>query len=290
MSRTLLSILAGLGGMLGWGVSDFFANTTSERIGHTKTLFWSQIAGLLLVVFLTLLIPISLSTSPLLLTLSVVAGIGYAVGYLLFYKGFEIGNVSVVSAVVNLQTIFVMLIAYFLFEQTLSIIQIPAIFLVILGILLVSVNFKELTAGTVSLLAGVKETLISTILFGVIYWPLQEFIVEQTSWILTIIIIKVVALATISLIAGWQKESLLVTKVSRKQIFVLSLIGILEALAVVSVALGLTYGDSIIVAPISSALTLVTVGLAMMFLNEKLTRIQLVGILITISGIILSAF
>ena len=47
MNNTIISILAGLGGMFGWGTSDFFANNASEKVGHTKTFFWSQLAGML---------------------------------------------------------------------------------------------------------------------------------------------------------------------------------------------------------------------------------------------------
>jgi len=45
IDKTLISILGGLGGMFGWGTSDFFANQASDKLGHTKALFWSQIAG-----------------------------------------------------------------------------------------------------------------------------------------------------------------------------------------------------------------------------------------------------
>lgn len=45
--------------------------------------------------------------------------------------------------------------------QPLSILQVPAIALILLGVILVSVNFNYLKQGTVSLLKGVKETLLA---------------------------------------------------------------------------------------------------------------------------------
>src|SRR3989344_1395019 len=118
MSRTFISILAGLGGMFGWGTSDFLANAASEKIGHAKTLFWSQIAGLVLIAVLLIITHTQFVMSPLFF-LSIVGGVAYALGYLLFYKGFEIGNVSVVSAVVNFQVLFVIAILYFIRGQNL---------------------------------------------------------------------------------------------------------------------------------------------------------------------------
>ena len=52
----------------------------------------------------------------------------------------------------------------------------------------------------------------------------------------------------------------------------------------------MAFGDAIIVGPVSSSLTVVTVGMAVIFLKEKITRSQGVGIALTIVGIILTGF
>jgi len=39
MDKTLISLLGGLGGMFGWGTSDFFANQASDKIGHIRAFF-----------------------------------------------------------------------------------------------------------------------------------------------------------------------------------------------------------------------------------------------------------
>ena len=67
MSRTLISILGGLGGMFGWGTSDFFANQASDKVGHTKALFWSQIAGILLILLAVLFAGPSFALTPYLI-------------------------------------------------------------------------------------------------------------------------------------------------------------------------------------------------------------------------------
>lgn len=55
MSKTFISLLAGLGAMFGWGVSDFFANSASDKFGHTKAFFYSQIAGIALITLVALI-------------------------------------------------------------------------------------------------------------------------------------------------------------------------------------------------------------------------------------------
>ncbi|NCS32019.1 EamA family transporter [bacterium] len=68
------------------------------------------------------------------------------------------------------------------------------------------------------------------------------------------------------------------------------MVGIMEAVGVLSTSFGVSIGDSIIVAPIASALTIVTISLAMIFLKERVTKTQGMGIVITVIGIILTAF
>lgn len=289
MNRTLLSIFAGLGGMFGWGVSDFFANTASDKIGHLRTLFWSQIAGVSLIALFVLFLTPSFVIPPFLFALIVFAGVTYALGYLLFYKAFEIGNVSVVSSVSNLYAIFMVLISYFVRGQSITSFQIAGIVSIVFGATLVSINIQELRQGTVSLLKGVKETIASTIMFGIFAWPLNEYIVEQVDWLSVSFLMKIVAILTVFLISLFQKKSLRITQ-SRNLLPLGLAIGFLEALAILSVTFGQSYGDGIIVAPISSALTVVTISLAVLFLKEKIAKIQALGIAFVITGIIGMAF
>ncbi len=290
MDRTLLSILAGLGGMFGWGTSDFLANSASGKIGHSKALFWSQIAGLGLIALIVLVTQPNFAMAPMLLGITIFSGIAYALGYLLFYKGFEIGNVSIVSAVINLQVLFVIVISFFLRGQTLTLLQVPAISLLLIGITLVSVNFNDLRKGTVSLLKGVKETLLAAIMFGVFYWPLNEFVVEKVDWLAVSLITKLTAIIVVFLISVRGKESLAIKDKTKKLFVLVAAVGLLEAVGVLSTTFGQSYGDGIIVAPISSALTVVTVTLAMIFSKERINKIQGVGIALAVIGIVMTAF
>ncbi|MDO8498103.1 MAG: DMT family transporter [bacterium] len=290
MNKTFISILSGLGGMFGWGVSDFLANSASEKVGHNKTFFWSQIAGLVLIIFLIIFTTPRFAISPFLLSLTIFCGVAYAWGYLLFYKGFEIGNISVVSATINLQVLFIIVISFFLRGQRLTTIQVPAMILLLIGVILVSVNLNDLRKGTVSLLKGVKETLASTVIFGIFYWPLNEFIVEKTDWLIVSFITKLTAIIVVFLISRFNKESLVVQQRNNKLYALIAAVGILEAIGVLSVTFGQSYGDGIIVAPIASALTVVTVGLAMIFTKEKINKIQGFGITLVVIGIVMTAF
>ena len=288
MDKTLLSIVAGLGGMFGWGTSDFFANLSSERIGYFKTFFWSQPTG---IVFMLCLIPFfGLSALPSLyfILLLLVLAVLDSAGYLLFYKAFEIGNVSIVSATINLNIVFAMLIAFIFRGQRLTPLQTVAVVLILIGITLVSVNFNDLKNRQFKLLAGVKETILSAVFFS-IYWNLTELVSETIGWLVATLYVKIGATLFLLIFALLAKRTLALTRTSTKTKVIVTLVGILEALATSSVNWGLGVGDLILVSPISSAFTVVTISMAVIFLKEKLSLTQTLGIVLAITGIVLTA-
>lgn len=289
MNNTLISILAGLGGMVGWGTSDFFANSSSEKVGHFRTFFWSQIAGMALMgIFMLFIRPTFLATLPT-LGILVVASVLYAIGYLLFYKAFEIGNVSVVSATINLNVVIAIILAYIFLGQRLSNTQLPAVLMILIGITLVSVNFKDFTKGTASLLAGVKETILASFSFG-IFWNLDQVLSEKIGWLPTTFYVKVIAILFLVGMTFFNRKDSSFEKKHIRVLPLIILVGLLEAGAVASVNFGLTVGDLVLINPISSALSVVTISLAIIFLKEKITKTQGVGMALALAGIILSGF
>lgn len=288
MDKTLISILAGLGGMFGWGTSDFFANSSSEKIGHFRTFFWSQIAGMLMLgVFMVFVRPTFLPIPQTLIILAI-ASILYAIGYLLFYKAFEIGNVSIVSATINLNTVIAIIIAYIFLGQRLSNTQLPAVFMILIGVILVSVNLKDFTkGGSISLLAGVKEAIFASFAFG-IFWNLSQILSQKIGWLPTTFYVKIIAILFLIGMTFFNKKDSSFEKKHLKVIPIVILVGLLEAGAIASVNFGLTVGDLVLITPISSALSVVTISLAIIFLKEKITKTQGVGMSLAILGIIIS--
>jgi uncharacterized membrane protein len=66
--------------------------------------------------------------------------------------------------------------------------------------------------------------------------------------------------------------------------------GFIEAGTVAIVNYGLTIGDAILITPIASALSIVTITLAIIFLKDNVTKLQGLGIITAIAGIIVTAF
>jgi uncharacterized membrane protein len=68
------------------------------------------------------------------------------------------------------------------------------------------------------------------------------------------------------------------------------LMGLIEVGAVALVNYGLTIGDAILITPIASALSIVTITLAVIFLKDKISKFQGFGFIMAIAGIIATAF
>jgi len=289
MSTAILSVLSGLGGMFGWGIYDFFAGVYSKKIGPYKTFFWSQLAGLFFVLMLISVFTITLNVPALAIILLTIAAIFYSAGYLFFMKGFEIGNISIVAAIMNLWAVFTMLIAFIFMGQRLSTLQSLGVLMIISGATLTSLNWSDIKNQNFQLSLGVKETVIGAFFFGV-FWNISEVISENIGWLLTTLFVKFGVILFLLLFSFLKKRELDLTKATTKTKLMVVLMGILEAGAVAIVNYGLTIGDAILITPIASALSIVTITMAIIFLKDKVTKLQGLGIITAIAGIFVTAF
>ncbi|MCS7249174.1 MAG: DMT family transporter [Anaerolineales bacterium] len=289
ISTTLLSVFVGLGGMLGWGVYDFLGGVFAKQVGPFKAFFWSQLVGFLSLLFLAFFLFSGLQPSILIGSLCAVAAVIYAAGYLFFFRGFEIGNVSIVAATMNLWAVFTMLFAFLFMGQRLSSLQALGVTLIIGGATLASLRWDALRNQNVRLSAGVREAVIGAFLFGV-FWNVSEFISEQIGWLFSTLAIKlgiVLFLSSFSLLA---KRGIRMCGAKAQTRATILLMGVIEAGTVALVNYGLTIGEAILITPISSALSMVTIALAILFLKENVTRLQATGMILAVTGIILTAF
>ena len=288
MSTTILSILSGIAGMFGWGLYDFLGGVFAKQIGSFKSFFWSQLAGLISVLLLAFIFTTSINVPILVIILFPIAAIVYSAGYLFFFKGFEIGNVSIVAATMNLWAVFTMLFAFIFMGQRLSTIQTLGVFMIISGVILASLNWSDIRNQKFQLSSGVKEAILGAFFFG-IFWNISEIISKEVGWLLTTLLVKLGIVLFLLIFSLFAKREIALKNTAAKTKFVVVLMGIIEAGAVAVVNYGLTIGHAILITPIASALSIVTITLAVIFLKDKVTTTQGLGIVTAIVGIIVTA-
>ena len=288
MSTSLLSILSGMAGMVGWGIYDFLGGVFAKQVGPFKSFFWSQLAGLLSILLPALFFIKSAHVPLLVIILFPLAAVVYSAGYLFFFKGFELGNVSIVAATMNLWAVFTMLFAYVFMGQRLSALQTLGVLMILSGVLLASVNWRDLRDRKFQLSAGVREAVLGAFFFG-IFWNISEIISETAGWLLTSLLVKFGIVVFLLVFSLFGKREIGLTGTGAGLKYTLVLMGIVEAGALAVVNYGLTIGDAILITPIASALSIVTIILAVVFLKDRVTKIQGLGILTAIAGMIVTA-
>jgi len=289
MSTTIISILLGIGGMFGWGIYDFLGGLFSRRIGSFNSLFWSQAAGALAILLFALVAGANFTLFVPVLLLTPAAAVVYSLGYLFLFTGFKKGNVSIVAATMNLWAVFTMTFAFLFMGQRLSTSQGVGVFMIISGAMLASVDWRGLGRQGAKLSLGVREAILGAFFFG-IFWNISELISEQIGWLLTTLLVKFEIVLFLLLVAAVRRQPIRLEKSATSLKYLIFMMGVIEVSAVALVNYGLTIGDAILITPIASALSIVTIALAVIFLKDRVSRFQGVGIAAAIAGIILTAF
>lgn len=289
MHNTLfITILAGLGGMIGWGTADFFAKKTIDKIGDLRTLFWQQLFGtipLLIAFAIQPKIPHLNRFDPLFL---LAFGVVSALSYLLLYAGFGKGQVSLLSPVMASYAVVVVILSVIILGEPLYLKQSLAILVTFVGIILISTDVQDLGKSfhkRAFRLAGLPE--VTSAMVGYSFWLLYlDKFLDGKQWLFYLLVIRIIATLTLLAYAGLRHISLKVTDTSLWKYLIC--IGVFDVAAFSFVSYGFSHTQyPSVIAVLSAAFSLPTILLAYLFLGEKLTRSQLVAVGIILIGIIL---
>jgi drug/metabolite transporter (DMT)-like permease len=283
-----MGIILGLLSMFGWGTSDFLAAKVSRKTGYLVAYFWTQLVAffIALIYFLIKLPTFDINNIIQSLVFLLPAGFFFMVGTLSFYKGFTSGQVSLVSPIGSSWIVITVFLSVIFFKEVLLINQIIAIVLIIIGIILLSVNIKELLKiKKLSLLGGIKEGFIAMLAWGMCFFLIIPAS-KTLGWFLPVFALKSFGILFLIIYIMISKKSL---KFSFQPSFLVLffLIGLLDIIAFFSYSFGVGIENVPVVASISASFPLVTMILARIFFKEKLAFNQIIGIIGVIAGLIL---
>ena len=145
-----IAILAGLGGMLGWGFADFSAKNTIDRIGEIASLVWAHCIGTAIFIFFAVLqfavtgnvikLPDSLKTWLLLAFF----GLLQMIVYWLVYKAFSKGQLAVLNPIFASYSGLVAIMSVIFFGEKLGLNLGIAIIAIFVGIILLNSDLESL--------------------------------------------------------------------------------------------------------------------------------------------------
>jgi drug/metabolite transporter (DMT)-like permease len=289
----MIATVAGLGGMFGWGFSEFAAKKSVDTIGTISSLVWAHVFGTIILCFL-LASKVFLAGASVIFPGQAIEWIGLlffgalqATVYYFAYKGFGAGEVSILSPIFASFAGLVALFSVLILGETLHVVFIPALIIIFVGVILVNLDIKNLQTMRVRLHAvpGLKEIIIATILAT--GWTLGwDAFTGSKDWMVYTTFMFVFMTFTAFVIAKFSKINLLQVRPAAWKYLCLIAIGeVVGYLAITSGYASTTYTS--IVAILSGASSLPTIILARIFLKEKMTTIQMISSFIIIGGIVL---
>lgn len=287
-SNLTVAILAGLGGMIGWGLADFFAKTAIDRIGSIKSLVWAHSFGTLffvvaaacqLVLGRSIALPASIESW---LGLAFFGALQMLV-YWLVYMGFEKGQLAVLNPVFASFTGLVALISIIFLGEPASTGLLLALASLFIGIILLNTDLRALRNKTIKISPGLPEVAAATLLAAI--WTLgwDRFVGGRDALSYALLMYAFMTLAAL-LLAKKLKTGLRGVRVGTWKFLIL--MGLGETVAYLAISWGYASTSSTsIVALISGAFSVPTVILAYLFLNERLSRLQWAAVLIIIASV-----
>lgn len=290
-----IAILSGLGGMIGWGFSDFFAKKTMNQLGDVVTLFWGQLFGLIPLAILFFLsrpyIPTKMITHwPFVILLGAWTGLAYIPVYVAFKKG----KVSLISPIQATYSVIVIIASAVLFHEIIPVSTLIAFLIIFIGILFMKVNIQDLLSmfrGRImehgEEIKGLKEIIFANLLYAVWIIALDKFI-NGEYWLPYLFVIHAISVLAIYCYTLFRKIDL---KIKDRRLWkFLIAIGICDIFAFSSFYYGLSKTSYVsIVVMLSSAFSLPTIILAHFALKERITKSQITAIITIIAGVMFLA-
>lgn len=286
--ETTIGIFFAVIAMLGYGFGNALAKVPIQKIGSERTIFYrnAMVSILLLVIFLFFAHSATFSAKYILIAI-LIAIIGY-IPLLFFYKALNIGKVGLVSPVANSSMAFTVLFSIIFFHESISFGQAGTIILIILGIILISLDPKDLkNSKLLKISSGLPYALVTSILWGLVFF-LWKIPVSILGPILTSLVIEFgTMVCSVIYIYIVKKDFQRPDNKILKYILFMSLGG---ALGTLFFNMGIEKTNVSIVSPIASGAPLIATLYAKLVYKEKLSKLQYLAIIMIILGVILISY
>jgi DME family drug/metabolite transporter len=309
-----LGISLALVAAFSWGFSSaFFKSALKSNKSIRDLLFSITIRGAVAVPFIAVMTLLLFSNNSLsiflvlfsqdLFPLLILSSIFVTIGDVLFFGALQRIEVSRAQPVASIYPLFTAILLILLGVEVISLIVVSGIFLLIIGISLVSQQNNESSSS--DNINDIRKGLVMAVI-AAIFW---SFAIITVRLILEDPMVNVFALATIrfgiltiitaffwlliifNLVSQQQEDKIIYITTTRKDVLVLGIGGILGwGIGAISFFSSIDLIGASRATPISSINPIIAIILGIFVLKEELTLIQVFGILLVVCGSILVSF
>jgi drug/metabolite transporter (DMT)-like permease len=273
---SLLALLAALM----WGAGDFLGGIASRRIGVLCVLALSQAVGLVGVVLWVVIARDPFPGVPELLP-AAAGGVAGVVGLAALYRGFAVGAMGIVAPISAAAPI-VPLAVDAAHGITPGAFQWLGVAFVLVGV--VTLSRERSPLGERRLASGVALAVVAALGFGAFIVGLDAGSDQSAPW--AVVAARTTSVALVLIVVVVTSASL---AAPRRLWPLLVAVGVFDTAANVAVAFATTKGAAGIVAVLSALYPVVTVVLARVALDERLTTSRRIGGAVTLAGAALVA-
>jgi drug/metabolite transporter (DMT)-like permease len=287
-------LLTGLGAALSWGTMDIASALSSRLIGSLRVTAAVQLIGAAFLIPIALVIGTTIPSDPAGLGPAALLGLIGAGAYFAYFTGLREGPISVVSGMVAAYGGLTVVLSVVVRGETLTLVQATGAAIATGGVILTGVAFDGGIRATRFAGPGVAFAVLALVLFAMMAITM-DIALETADWIqvllvsrLVIGLVAVLAIAAIAVRAGQSSgDTAGRTPVPVLRVALLLLFaGALDAIGLVSFAIGLSNAPTWMVGLASSFGPAVTIVVAVAFLDERLKPIQWVGLVGVAMGMV----
>lgn len=280
----MIAVLGGIGAALAWAVSTLCSSRSSRMIAPTSVVAWLLIFGLLLTAPIAIGVGIPKHLDSVSGIWLIVAGGGNVLGLALSYRALRIGRVAVISPIVSTEGAISATIAV-IAGESLALDVALTLAVIVLGICLAAIPSDAV--GTEARLGHPKAVALAIAAacsFGLsLYGTARAGAVFPAAWVVLSARVVGTAVLAVPLVLRGRLE------MTRRALPLVLASGIAEVVGFFSYTVGSRHGIAVAAVLASQFAAVAALGAFILF-KERLSRVQLVGVIIVIIGVgVLSA-
>ena len=273
----MIALLGGLGAALAWGAGTFCSARSSRIIGAASVVAWVMLIGLVANLAVIAIGPAPGALGATGIAWMLVAGSGNVAGLLLEYTALRRGKVGIVTPVTSTEGAIAALLAV-VAGEALGVAQAGLLAVVALGIVLAGVAPDEPTpdqhkSGAIWLAA------LAALSFGISIFATGHLSASlPVGW--AVLPPRLVGVAVVTIPLALTRR----LRLARSAVPLVIFTGLAEMLGFVCYAVGARHSVAI-AAVLGSQFAVVASVAAYLFVRERLTRLQLAGVVVIVAGV-----
>jgi drug/metabolite transporter (DMT)-like permease len=286
----LIALIGGFVASIGSAADVFIKNAITE-IGELKTSFYIRVGTLIFAIPLLFFFWEDIVFTSHHFWFILVFSILDVIALLVLFNGYKVGKVSVVAPVTASYAGVSAIFGYLFLGEVFGLHKTVGLFILLIGIVLVSIDFKELRDGLQlnDFAKGLPQALIVLIYYG-IGTPIWGKFIDQPGWASILIISLIVDVIVLSIIVvwRWKKDRLRFSDFKYSKSFVVA------SILLAGMFLGYNWGfrfstETIVIIALASTYPATIALFSYFYLKERLAVNQYIGIVTIIIGVVLLA-